>query len=119
MDEHPRSAVGIIPRRSLKAADVVAALEKIIAEPGTAPTYARCDNGPEISAYALIDCCDPTGVDTASSTRDHVAERLHLILQRPFTREQLSGESMDTMAEAKYWADGWKQSTSMNGPTVP
>ena len=59
MDEHPRSAVGIIPRRSLKAADVVAALEKIIAEPGTAPTYARCDNGPEISAYALIDCCDP------------------------------------------------------------
>ena len=30
-------------------------LEEIIAETGTAPTYVRCDNGPEFTAAALID----------------------------------------------------------------
>jgi hypothetical protein len=47
-----------IPRRSFKAADVVAVLENIIAETGTAPTYVRCDNDPEFTAAALIDWCN-------------------------------------------------------------
>ncbi|WP_373458724.1 integrase core domain-containing protein [Pseudarthrobacter sulfonivorans] len=37
-----------------------------------------------------------------------LAERLHRILQRPIQKEQLSGEIMDTMAEAGYLAEEWK-----------
>ena len=58
IDEYTRTALAIIARRSFTASDVVAALENIIAETGTAPTYVRCDNGP-------------------------VAERFHRIVQRP------------------------------------
>jgi putative transposase len=65
IDEYTRNALAIIPRRSFKAADVVAVLENIIAETGTAPAYVRCDNGPEFTAAALIEWCNTAGVDTA------------------------------------------------------
>jgi putative transposase len=65
IDEFTRTALAIIPRRSFKASDVVAMLEDIIAETGTAPTYVRCDNGPEFTAAALIEWCNTAGVDTA------------------------------------------------------
>jgi transposase InsO family protein len=71
LDEYTRTALAIIPRRSFKAADVVAVLENIIAQTGTAPAYVRCDNGPEFTAAALIVWCDTAGVTQRSSTRDH------------------------------------------------
>ena len=65
IDEYTRTALAIIARRSFTASDVVAALENIIAETGTAPTYVRCDNGPEFTAAALINWCNTVGVGTA------------------------------------------------------
>jgi transposase InsO family protein len=109
LDEYTRTALAIIPRRSFKAADVVAVLEDIIAETGTAPTYVRCDNGPEFTAAALIDWCDTAGGDTAfidpgSPWQNGFIESF----DAQFRREHLAGEIMDTMAEAKYLADEWK-----------
>jgi len=109
IDEYTRTALAIIPRRSFKAADVVAVLENIIAETGTAPAYVRCDNGPEFTAAALIEWCNTAGVDTAfidpgSPWQNGFIESFNA----QFRREQLSGEIMDSMAEANYLAEEWK-----------
>lgn len=103
IDEYTRTALAIIARRSFTASDVVAALENIIAETGTAPTYVRCDNGPEFTAAALINWCNTVGVGTAfidpgSPWQNGFVESFNA----QFRREQLSGEIMDTMAEATW-----------------
>lgn len=36
---------------------VVATLERLVAQRGTAPAFIRCDNGPELTANALRDWC--------------------------------------------------------------
>ena len=69
----------------------------------------RSDNGPEFTAAALIDWCNTAGVDTAfidpgSPWQNGFIESFNA----QFRREQLSGEIIDTMAEAKYLADEWK-----------
>ncbi|BAS18389.1 insertion element IS476 uncharacterized 39.2 kDa protein (plasmid) [Arthrobacter sp. Hiyo8] len=72
-------------------------------------TCVRCDNGPEFTAAALIGWCDTAGVDTAfidpgSPWQNGFIESFNA----QFRREQLSGEIMDTMAEAQYLAEEWK-----------
>ncbi|MGY2744927.1 transposase InsO family protein [Arthrobacter sp. UYCu723] len=109
IDEYTRTALAVVPRRSFKASDVVAVMENIIAETGAAPAYVRCDNGPEFTPAALIDWCDTAGVDTAfidpgSPWQNGFIESFNA----QFRREQLSGEIIDTMAEAKYLAEEWK-----------
>jgi len=42
--------------RSISADQTVAVLAALVAARG-APTYIRCDNGPEVTANALIDWC--------------------------------------------------------------
>ncbi|GAA1133516.1 hypothetical protein GCM10009582_33870 [Arthrobacter flavus] len=110
IDEYTRTALAIIPRRSFTATDVVAVLEDIIAETGVVPTHVRSDNGPEFIATALISWCQTAGVRTAfidpgSPWQNGYAESFNA----QFRREQLTGEIIDTMAEAKYLADEWKQ----------
>ncbi|MGP5195542.1 IS3 family transposase [Arthrobacter rhombi] len=110
IDEYSRTALAIIPRRSFTATDVVAALEDIIAETGITPAYVRSDNGPEFTAAALINWCATAGVNTAfidpgSPWQNGFAESFNA----QFRREQLTGEIMDTMAEAIYLAEEWKE----------
>ena len=114
IDEYTRTALAIIARRSFTASDVVAALENIIAETGTAPTYVRCDNGPEFTAAALINWCN-------TRRRGHrlhrpgftVAERFRRIVQRPVQkgttlgrnhghdgRSDLSGRGMESYLQS-------------------
>lgn len=109
IDEYTRTALAIVPRRSFTATDVVAVLEDIIAETGVTPTYVRSDNGPEFTAAALVNWCATAGVDTAfidpgSPWQNGFAESFNA----QFRREQLTGEIIDTMAEAKYLAEEWK-----------
>ncbi|MCZ4142853.1 transposase, partial [Escherichia coli] len=71
--------------------------------------FVRCDNGPEFTADALVDWCNTVGVSTAfidpgSPWQNGFIESFNA----QFRREQLSGEIMDTMVEAKYLADEWK-----------
>lgn len=110
IDEYTRTALAIIPRRSFTAADVVAVLENIIAATSTAPAYVRCDNGPAFTATALTNWCNTAGVDTAfidpgSPWQNGFAESFNA----QFRREQLTGEIMDTMSEARYLAEEWRQ----------
>ncbi len=110
IDEYTRTALAIIPRRSFTATDVIAVLEDIIAQTGITPGFVRCDDGPEFTAKALVDWCNTAGVDTAvidpgSPWQNGRGESFNA----QFTREQLAGEIMDTLAEARYLADEWKQ----------
>jgi putative transposase len=84
-------------------------LENIIAETGTAPAYIRCDNEPQFTAAGLISWCNNAGVDTAFIDQGSPWQNGFIESFNPqFRREQLSGEIMDTMAEAKYLAEEWK-----------
>ncbi len=99
---------------------MVAVLEDVIAETGITPTYVRSDNGPEFTAAALTDWCNTAGVGTAfidpgSPWQNGFAESFNA----QFRREQLTGEILDTMAEASYLARNGKTSTIMNGPADP
>ena len=90
IDAYPRNALGIIPRRSFKAAG------------------------------ALVGWCDTTGVDTAfidpgSPWQNSFIEPFNA----QFRREQLSRENMGTMAEGKYSADDWKAIYTHDRPTDP
>ena len=109
--------MAIIPRRPFKAEDVVAVLEGIIAETGTQPTFVRCDNGPEFTAGALVNWCNTVGVSTAFIDPGSPWQNGFIqSFNAQFRREQLSGEIMDTMAEARYLADEWKDIYNQKRP---
>jgi transposase InsO family protein len=120
IDEYTRTALAITPRRSFTATDVIAVLEGIIAETGIEPAYVRCDNGPEFTAGALIDWCATAGVkiafiDPGSPWQNGYIESFNAQIRR----EQLAGEIIDTMAEAKYLAEEWKSIYNQERPTDP
>ena len=114
IDEYTRTALAIIARRSFTASDVVAALENIIAETGTAPTYVRCDNGPRIHRRRT----DQLVQHRRRGHRLHrpgftVAERFRRIVQRPVQkgttlgrnhghdgRSDLSGRGMESYLQS-------------------
>lgn len=110
IDEYTRNALATIPARSFSAPDVVAFLDNIIADTGHYPTFIRCDNDPEFTAKALLNWCENSGVKTAFITpgspwQNGYAESFNAQLRR----EHLRQEIIETMAEAKYLADEYKQ----------
>jgi hypothetical protein len=44
----------------------VTTLEKAVIDRGRAPEFIRCDNGPELTAHALVDWCKTAGAGTHS-----------------------------------------------------
>jgi len=63
VDEHTRQALAMDVDRSIGADQVVAVIERLVAQRG-APRYLRMDNGPELIAEALRDCCRLAGLGT-------------------------------------------------------
>ena len=57
VDEFTRKALAIVVARLINADETVETLERLIAERGRAPSFIRCDNGPELTANALRDWC--------------------------------------------------------------
>jgi putative transposase len=60
VDEFTREALVMLVARSIDADRTVEVLERLVAE-RSAPEYLRCDNGPEMTAHALIDWCVLSG----------------------------------------------------------
>jgi putative transposase len=63
VDEHTREALAMRVGRSCNADELVAVIETLVAERG-APAFLRCDNGPELIAWALRDWCRMAGTRT-------------------------------------------------------
>ena len=64
-DEFTREALACVPARSLDADRTVGVLEGLVEKRPGAPTYLRCDNGPELISAALRDWCRFAGVTTS------------------------------------------------------
>ena len=63
VDEHTREALAMDVDRSMGADQVVAVIERLVAERG-APGHLRMENGPELIAWALPDWCYLSGIAT-------------------------------------------------------
>lgn len=97
--------VGHDPRWSLRATDLIAVMEGIIAETGVDPAYVRCDDGPEFTG--------------GSSTRVHPGRTGSLSPSMLSSEGSSSGEIIDAMAEAEYRLRNGKRSIIMNVLTDP
>lgn len=64
VDEFTREALVMHTARSISADQTVAVLAALVAARG-APTHIRCDNGPEMTAHALIDWCASQSTQTS------------------------------------------------------
>ncbi len=57
IDELTHKSLAIIVDHSIDADATMTALEKTVIDRGRAPEFIRCDNGPELTAHALVDWC--------------------------------------------------------------
>jgi len=65
VDEFTREALTMHAGRSISADEAVTELEALVARRGRAPTFLRCDNGPELASHALRDWCRFSHAQTA------------------------------------------------------
>ncbi len=109
VDEHTREALEILVRRGIDADATVAVLEQIVKERGVAPTYIRCDNGPELTANALRDWCRSSGagasyIEPGSPWQNPYVESFNGRLRD----ELLAVEQFDTLLEAQVLIEDWR-----------
>lgn len=63
IDEYTRECLAIVVDRSIDADYVVAVLDRLCVERGTAPAFVRFDNGPEFVSQTIADWCQFCHVD--------------------------------------------------------
>ena len=108
-DEHTREALATPAARRLGADDTVRALERVAWLRGQAPTYIRCDNGPELVSQARQDWCRFNATTTAyiepgAPWQNPYAESFNGHLRR----ELLDMESSNTLHEAQLLVEDWR-----------
>jgi len=101
-DEFTREALACSPARRLASEHVIAILDAIIDERGTAPVFLRMDNGPEFIAHALVAWCrsktiNATYIDLGSPWQNGFVESFNGHLRDEF----LSMEIFDSMWELR------------------
>ena len=108
VDEFTREALVMHTARSITADQTVQVLEALVAGRG-APTHIRCDNGPEMTAHALIDWC--AAQDTLTSYIDPGAPWQNPFVESFHSRvrdELLNLELFSCLAEAQVAQGGWR-----------
>ena len=109
IDEFTREALAIEVDRSIDADHVVAVLERLAAQRGSAPVYVRFDNGPEFVAHAVADWCRFTGtnsvfIDPGSPWQNAWIESFN----GKFRDEPLNGWQFDSLQEARVIIEDWR-----------
>ncbi len=109
VDEFTREALAMHVDRSISADQAVAVLEQLVAERG-APEHVRCDNGPEMTAHALIDWCAQARVttryiDPGAPWQNAYVESFHARLRD----ELLNVELFSCLAEARVLIGDWQE----------
>jgi putative transposase len=108
VDEHTREALAMRVGRSCTADQLVEVIERLVAERG-APLLLRCDNGPELIAWALRDWCrlTRTGVvyiEPGSPWENPFVESFNGRVRD----ELLNIEEFGSLAEAAVVVEGWR-----------
>lgn len=116
VDEFTREALVMHTARSITADQTVEVLERIVAQRG-APTHIRCDNGPEMTAHALIDWCAAEGmttsyIDPGSPWQNPFVESFHSRVRD----ELLNLEQFSCLLEAKVLIEDWRQDYNHQRP---
>jgi putative transposase len=109
VDEFTREALAIECRRRIDADHTVTVLDRVVAERGTAPTFIRCDNGPELTANALRDWCrfsraGSAYIEPGSPWQNPFVESFGSRIRD----ELLSVELFSCLAEAQVLIEDWR-----------
>ncbi len=110
VDEFTREALVMHVDRSISADQTVAVLEQIVAARGRAPEHLRCDNGPEMTAHALIDWRRQSGsttkyIDPGAPWQNPFVESFHSRVRD----ELLDQEAFSWRAEARLLIGDWQK----------
>ena len=116
VDEFTREALVMHVDRSIDADTVVALLEGLVAERG-APEHLRMDNGPEMTAHALVDWCEHSGTGTAyidpgSPWQNPYIESFHSRVRD----ELLDVEEFSCLPEAQVVIGDWREDYNHRRP---
>jgi putative transposase len=117
IDEYTREALAIEVDRSIDADGVVAVLDRLVAERGTAPGFVRFDNGPEFVAYAVADWCRRSGtesvfIDPGSPWQNAWIESFN----GRFRDEFLNSHHFASLLEARVLIEDWRIDYNVNRP---
>ncbi len=110
VDEFTREALVMHVDRSISADQTVTVLEQIVTARGRTPEYLRCDNGPEMTAHALIDWCRQSGsttryIDPGAPWQNPFVESFHSRVRD----ELLDVEMFSCLAEARVLISDWHE----------
>lgn len=116
VDEFTREALVMHTARSITADQTVTVLERLVAQRG-APTHIRCDNGPEMTAHALIDWCAAQStttsyIDPGAPWQNPFVESFHSRVRD----ELLNLELFSCLAEAQVVIEDWRQDYNTQRP---
>lgn len=116
VDEFTREALVMHTARRITADQTVTVLERLVAARG-APAHIRCDNGPEMTAHALIDWC--TTQNTTTSYIDPGAPWQNPFVESFHSRvrdELLNLELFSCLLEAQVLIEDWRQDYNQHRP---
>ncbi len=108
-DEYTRESLSDLVAHSIDADATVAALDRIVERRGHHPDFIRCDNGPELTAYALRDWCRFSGagtsyIDPGSPWQNPWVESYGSRMRD----ELLAIEQFDSLLEAQVLVQDWR-----------
>ena len=109
IDEYTREALATRAARSFNADATIDVLDDLITTLGRKPQHIRMDNGPELTAHALMDWCgyrgvDPAFIDPGSPWQNGICESFN----GRFRDEFLVCEQFDTLLEVQVLAEDWR-----------
>ena len=117
VDEFTREVLVVEVARSITADKTVEVLEELLEARGTAPSFIRMDNGPELTSYALGDWCRFSGtgacfIEPGSPWQNAYVESLNSRIRD----ELLNQELFHTLLEAQVLAEDWRVDHNQNHP---
>lgn len=108
IDEHTRECLAAYVAWSIRAVDVIAAVEKAMARYG-APEHLRSDNGPEFIAYAIQDWLKEKNVKTIYITPGSPWENAYIESFHDKMRDEcLNREIFGSLEEARVVIEQWR-----------
>jgi putative transposase len=117
VDEFTREALAIECHRRIDADKTVAVLDRLVAARGLAPAVLRCDNGPEMTAYALRDWCRFSRAGTAFSDPGSPWQNAYVESFGGRVRDELLAvEMFSCLAEARVLIEDWRQDYNHHRP---
>ena len=117
VDEFTREALAIECHRRIDADKTVTTLDRLLGERRNAPTFIRCDNGPELTANALRDWCrfaraGSAYIEPGSPWQNPYVESFGSRIRD----ELLSVELFSCLAEARILIEDWRQDYNEHRP---